>query len=193
MLIAALILFLALPILLATSHVFFCARKQNTLIKLFLIIQNDSSDQSAREKAAAEAIQILHENKWLVPLEPIRLNIQNPDGLTVSYELLKAEIRYLLDKIDKIRNQKTYLSSVTPNSRSAVLKFLQTGANFLNTMDFLPLDLQDKNNFLLSACNTTLMLYLSLPDENAHQELDFIPLFQIIDKTPARTLILFPA
>lgn len=192
MLPAAIIIFLVLPVLAVTGYFVYCEKKQKKLRNLFRIIQDESSNKSAKERAANQAIQIMHANKWLIPPEPILLNIRNPDGLIISYELLRAEIRYLLHKIDKMRDQKTYLSSVTPINRSAVLKFLQTSANFLDTINFIPLDLQDKNDFLLSAYNVTLTMYLSLPDENAHQELNFIPLFQIIDKTSARAKILFP-
>ncbi|MBI3046494.1 MAG: hypothetical protein HYY86_03110 [Candidatus Harrisonbacteria bacterium] len=190
MLLAAGIIFLVLPILAVTLYVFYCGKKQKNLLKLFKSIRDEFSN--TRKEAADRAIQILHGNQWLFPPKPILLNIQDLKDLAVSYEILKAEIRFLLKTIDAIRNQKKYLTSLSPNERSEVLKFRQTLKYFLENLDFMPLNRRNKVKQLIAAYQAALVVYLSLPDENAHRELNFIPLFAIIDKTPVSTLILFP-
>lgn len=192
MLLAAGIIFLVLPILTITAYVFCCTRKQYLLRKLFKIIQDESYDKPTREKTADRAIQILHANKWLVPPEPIRLNVQNSGEFIVIYELLKGEARFLLKNIDNLRNQKSYLNMLPPNQRSEILKFIQEGRNLLKILDFVPLNPNNKIIVLVAVCRAILAIYLSLPDENNNRELNFIPLFEIIDKTPNRTLIIFP-
>src|SRR3989344_5413561 len=126
-------------ILAITIYAFYGSVKQKRLCRLFQTILNESANKPAREAAAYKSIQIMHRNK-IVPSEPIRLNIQNPEDLTISYELLKAETRYLLEALDAIRNQKTYLEALSPNRRSEILKFLQNCQEFLEKLiDSVPL------------------------------------------------------
>src|SRR3989338_4652946 len=142
MLLAAGIIFLVLPVLTVTIYIFYCGKKQKNLLKLFKSIEGKFSD--TEKEAADQAIQILHSNKWLFPPEPILLNIQDSKDLTVSYEILKAEIRFLSKIIDTIRNQKNYLTLLSPNDRSEVLKFRQALKDFLEKLDFMPLDQRNK-------------------------------------------------
>jgi hypothetical protein len=181
-----------LPVLTITLYVLLCHQKEYKFLKLLLeITENQSEDK--RKEAAVKIIILMHKNKWLALPKITPVNINNPKGALASIYLLKAEIEYLLENLDQRRNQKTYLHTVAPEARSELLKFLAHARKFIEETHNSPQVVPKLKIVLLHQLYlSTIVVYTRYPDENHHHELDFFPLFQIVDQTSARTIILFP-
>ncbi len=192
MIFGALLLTVVLPVIGITACVGIHHYKENKLLEIFLVIAEKSINQKIKDEQADKAINILHNNKKIPAPNPIQINIYNPDGAIVAFYLFKAEIRYLLDCIDKRRNQRKYLSSLSPRARGDVLKFIDNTKRFLKFIDFDHMDFELRSLFLHKTYRATVLMCRKIPDENNYPELDFIPLFEIVDKSPTRTVRLLP-
>ncbi|MBI4992112.1 MAG: hypothetical protein HZB99_02740 [Candidatus Harrisonbacteria bacterium] len=191
MLVFGMFLFIVFPVVAVTIYVTIYFRKKDKLEELFKIITTETSLKKIID-SADEAIIILHRNKVLFLPEPIAINITKPKEDLLAFHLFKAEIKYLFNEIDRVRGQKTYLSSLEPRERSQVLKFLNQRRAFLENIDYRPFDLETKGLLLFKVYRDTVNLFLDLPDENQHQEFNYFPLFEIVDRRPNRTIVLLP-
>lgn len=188
-------LFLLLFITLSSlaAYALICDYKTQKLLTLFKIIADQPSTRQDRENAADQAIKIMHGHKTLPPPSIILINInEGSENLFLAYNLLKAEIRYLIKAVDGLRSQKKYLNSIPPENRMRVLKFISETDKFLNKIDFAPIGIFDKVILVSTSYRAAAKRYSTLPAENNHEELNFAPLFIIADKTPTGILVLMP-
>ncbi len=185
------ILFITVSLILAYALI--CDYKRNQLLKLFKIIKDRASTRKSRENAANKAIKIMHGHKFLYPPSVISINInENRDNPYLAFELLKAEIKHLLKSINSLHSQKTFLNAIPPENLVKNLEFITETNKILTNIDFAPIAIFEKVYLLSAAYRAVAKRYATLPDENNHSALNFMPLFEIIDKTPARTIKILP-
>src|SRR3989338_5297177 len=88
--------------------------RKNEMENLFQTIKT-ANDPEQRDIAAYAAINLLHKNR-IAPAKPITINIhQSPDDFLGS-PLFRAELEYLMQLINKRRQQKKYISE-TPSEQ----------------------------------------------------------------------------
>lgn len=186
------IVFLVLPVLTVTLYVLLCHQKEYKFLSLLLEITEDESEDK-RKEAARKIIAIMHGNKWLALPKITPVNINNPRGMLAGTYLFEAEIEYFLETLDRRRNQKTYLHKVAPGARSEILKFL---ANTRKAVEVIrnnkDTPIRAKLILLHQLYLAAVTVYARFPDEENYRELDFLPIFQIVDQNPIRTVVLFP-
>lgn len=183
---------MVIPVAAITIYVILCYQKEKRLLVLFKAISRLIALKPLSDQYADQAIQILHQNKVLIPLSSIVINIQKNNNDLLAYYLLRAEIRFLLTCLEQRRDQKLYLNEVTPNERSLTLKALNHARNLLENVEIAYLDFPNKLVFVINCYRMLVKIYYYHPDENSHSELNFQPLFKIVDKTAARELLIFP-
>jgi|GEM_PF-2859544 len=191
LLIGGIVIFV-LPVLSVTLYVLICHKKEYRILKLISEISENPSED-AKISAADQVIILTHKNKWLTVPTVTPININNPRGIKVGFYILESEIKYLVNALDRRRNQKTYLQTITPTARSEMLKFI---ANARKTLEEIRNDSQAPMRFKIFLLHqiylTVVTVYMRFPDEEHYRELNFIPIFQLVDRNPIRTVVLFP-
>ena len=79
-----------------------------------------------------------------------------------------------------------------PENLLKILDFLSKTNETLYKIDFAPIEIFEKVSLLSQIYRAVAKRYSTLPDENNHSALNFMPLFEIIDKTPFRTIKILP-
>lgn len=188
----AFVIFLIVPVTLITFYVAVHHYKENRILKLITIIKNRNSDKKAKESAAAQIIRIIHKNKNLVPPQPVSIAINSPDGALVAFYILKAEVNHLINSIQEIRKQKSYVHSASLEIRAGILSYLDEVNRFFANIDTPYLDFEFRTLLLAKIYRTTVIAYFTLPDEKGHREIKFIPLLEITDQAQTRHPKIFP-
>jgi hypothetical protein len=188
----AFMIFLVIPVTYITLYVALHHYKESKLLKLIAKIQSYNSDTGTKEAAAAQIIRIIHKNKRLTPPQPISIDIHNSAGALVSFYILKAEVRHLINSIQEIRNQKTYVHSVPIEMRSSILGYLDEVNRFFANINTPYLDFEFRSLLLAKLYRNAVIAYLSIPDEKGHEEMKYIPLLEIIDKAQTKHSRIFP-
>ena len=187
------LILIVIPALIISTYALLISHKKRHLKDLFAIIRHPPASNSLRGKTADQPIRLLHQNKILAAaINPIVINIYDCQNDILAYYLLRAEIRFLIECLEKRRGQRLYLNTVTPEGRSTTLKILSEARHLLENVEIVSCNFLTKIEFVSSCYRALVKIYYLLPNANKYQELNFFPLFVIVAKNPTRELLILP-
>lgn len=190
-----LLFFLICAVLFLQIKMYLYLRKNDALENIFKKISDPRIPEKQKSILAEKAIHIFHSHKSTFTKGPIYLNIQNEPERIAVYHLLRAEILFLIQCLARRSRQAIYRQTVPPKQRKMISQIIVAAADSLEKINNSKIELPVKIELLIHGefgYHCLVDFYCFLPDENGHQEFHFVPLFEIIDKTPIRTVSLFP-
>lgn len=183
------IIIFVVPMTAVTLYVFYTDQLLKQLEKDFQkIIQKIKSGGNAESEAKAVILK-LHQNRITIP-SVLLIKINNLDEAFLTVAILRAEINYLLKRLDQRRQQLTFQRENSEQREAQFITFLENTEKLVSGSADLPPE--SRAWYLSRLYRIVIILYFTLPDEKGYPELQFQPLFEIITVTPTKKIRLFP-